>query len=48
LGHVNIADVAAVAVGLLARDDTIGRYNLVQGDDCVDDAVEMCVTVGND
>lgn len=48
LGQVNIEDVAAVAVSLLSLDDTHGWYDLVQGDNCVDDEVEMCVREGID
>ena len=43
LGQVNIADVAAVGVSLLARNDTSGWYDLVQGSDTVENAVDMCV-----
>jgi hypothetical protein len=48
LGQVKILDVAAVATSLLARDDTNGWYDLVQGDDCIEHAVEMCVKEGID
>lgn len=43
LGQVNIADVAAVGVTLLARNDTSGWYDLVEGSDTVETAVDMCV-----
>lgn len=43
LGQVNIADVAAVGVSLLARNDTTGWYDLVEGSDTVETAVDMCV-----
>lgn len=43
LGQVNIADVAAVGVSLLARNDTSGWYDLVEGSDTVETAVDMCV-----
>lgn len=46
LGQVKIADVAAVAVSLLARDDTDGWYDLVEGSDSVEKAVDMCVENG--
>jgi hypothetical protein len=46
LGQVKIADVAAVAVALLARDDTNGWYDLVEGSDGVEEAVDMCVRGG--
>ncbi|OGE53341.1 hypothetical protein PENARI_c008G11676 [Penicillium arizonense] len=41
LGQVKIADVAAVGVSLLARNDTNGWYDLVEGSDSVDKAVDI-------
>ncbi|KAJ6013225.1 hypothetical protein N7540_007816 [Penicillium herquei] len=43
LGQVNILDVAAVGVSLLARNDTSGWYDLVEGSDTIESAIEMCV-----
>ncbi|RHZ43324.1 uncharacterized protein CDV56_100036 [Aspergillus thermomutatus] len=43
VGQVTIGDVASVAVSLLSRDDTSGWYDLVQGDQGIDQAVEAVV-----
>jgi hypothetical protein len=39
-GHVTREDVAIVADRLLARDDTHGWYDLLNGDEPIDEAVE--------
>ncbi|KAL4800380.1 hypothetical protein BDV19DRAFT_384206 [Aspergillus venezuelensis] len=46
LGQIPIQDVAAVAVGLLSRDDTSGWFDLVQGVDEVDEAIQKAVSDG--
>ncbi|PLB47567.1 NAD(P)-binding protein [Aspergillus steynii IBT 23096] len=48
LGQVTIGDVAAVAVSLLARDDTSGWFDLLQGMDEVDEAIDRVVREGID
>ena len=47
-GSVTREDVARVAAALLARDDTKGWYDLLQGEDEVDAAVEKLVKEGWD
>ena len=42
-GSVARADVAAVAVALLERGDTRGWFDLLEGEDGVEEAVEECV-----
>ncbi|KAL6228748.1 hypothetical protein BDW75DRAFT_235680 [Aspergillus navahoensis] len=39
-------DVAAVAVGLLSREDTHGWYDLVQGNDGIDESIHRAVRDG--
>ncbi|GKZ38323.1 hypothetical protein AbraIFM66950_010453 [Aspergillus brasiliensis] len=46
LGQIPIQDVAAVAVGLISREDTHGWYDLVQGNDQVDEAIDKAVRDG--
>ncbi|OJJ68243.1 hypothetical protein ASPBRDRAFT_199375 [Aspergillus brasiliensis CBS 101740] len=46
LGQIPIQDVAAVAVGLLSREDTHGWYDLVQGNDRIDEAIDKAVRDG--
>lgn len=46
LGQIRMGDVALVAVSLLARDDTNGWYDLLQGSDSVESAIDMCVSDG--
>ncbi|KAL3458733.1 NAD(P)-binding protein [Aspergillus heterothallicus] len=43
VGQVTIGDVAAVAVSLLSRDDTHGWFDLVQGEEGIEEAVEAVV-----
>ncbi|KAF2157768.1 NAD(P)-binding protein [Myriangium duriaei CBS 260.36] len=47
-GKVSREDVAAVAVALLARDDTRGYFDLLQGDERIEEAVEKVVKEGHD
>lgn len=47
-GKVTREDVAIVADRLLARDDTHGWYDLLNGDEAVDEAVERVVREGVD
>lgn len=47
-GSVNREDVAIVADLLLARDDTSGWFDLLNGEDDVDEAVERVVRDGVD
>ena len=47
-GKVTRADVAAVAAALLDSDATRGWYDLVQGEDSVDEAVSKLVKEGFD
>ncbi|KAF4631340.1 hypothetical protein G7Y89_g6789 [Cudoniella acicularis] len=42
-GQVSRADVAAVVVSLLSRDDTTGWFDLVEGSDDVETAVDKAV-----
>lgn len=42
-GQVTRQDVAAVAVGLLSRNDTHGWFDLFQGDVEIEEAIEMAV-----
>ena len=42
-GQISREDVAAVAAALLARDDTRGWYDLLQGDDTIDSAIDALV-----
>jgi hypothetical protein len=46
LGQIPIQDVAAVAVGLLSREDTHGWYDLVQGNDGIDESIHKAVRDG--
>jgi hypothetical protein len=46
-GKVTRADVAAVAAALLARDDTRGWYDLLEGEDDVEFAVDELVKSGH-
>lgn len=46
-GKVARADVAAVAVALLDRDDTRGWYDLLQGDDDITSAIDELVQSGH-
>ncbi len=46
-GSVSRADVAAVADALLARDDTRGWFDLLQGDDDIDQAIDKVVKSGH-
>ncbi|CEL04940.1 hypothetical protein ASPCAL06064 [Aspergillus calidoustus] len=46
LGQIPIQDVAAVAVGLLSREDTHGWYDLIQGNDGIDESIHKAVRDG--
>lgn len=46
-GSVSREDVASVAAALLARDDTRGWYDLLEGKDKIDDAIEQLVKNGH-
>lgn len=47
-GQIAREDVARVAAELLARADTRGWYDLVQGDDSIEDAINKAVSEGLD
>ena len=47
-GKVTREDVAAVAAALLDRSDTRGWYDLLQGDDNVESAIDSLVKEGFD
>ena len=47
-GSISREDVAAVAAALLERKDTRGWYDLLQGDDSIDNAIENLVKEGFD
>ena len=47
-GKITRADVAAVAVALLERDDTRGWLDALQGEQSIDDAVQEAVQQGID
>lgn len=46
--QISREDVATVAAALLERDDTRGWYDLLQGDDSIDSAVDALVQEGFD
>ena len=46
-GKVTRADVAAVAAELLKRDDTRGWYDLLEGDDPIESAIDELVKGGH-
>jgi hypothetical protein len=46
-GKVSRADVAAVAAALLDRDDTTGWYDLLEGDDVIESAIDELVKSGH-
>ncbi len=48
LQQISRADVAAVAAALLSRDDTRGWYDLLQGDDDIESAIDALVKEGFD
>lgn len=47
-GSITREDVAIVAAALLARDDTRGWYDLLQGDDNVEGSIDALVKEGFD
>lgn len=47
-GNVNREIVAQVAAALLERNDTRGWYDLLEGDDPIDQAIDRCVKEGWD
>jgi len=47
-GSVPREDVAAVAAALLERDDTRGWYDLVEGNDDIEQAIDQLVKSGHD
>ncbi|KAK4952888.1 hypothetical protein LTR66_013707 [Elasticomyces elasticus] len=47
-GDVSRESVAEVAVALLARDDTSGWFDLLDGDESIDQAVDRCAKEGWD
>jgi hypothetical protein len=47
-GSISREDVASVAAALLARDDTRGWYDLLQGDDGIEKAIDELVKEGFD
>jgi hypothetical protein len=47
-GSISREDVASVAAALLARDDTRGWYDLLQGDDDIEKAIDGLVKEGFD
>lgn len=47
-GKISRAEVAAVAAALLARDDTRGYYDLLEGDTPIEEAIEDLVKTGHD
>lgn len=47
-GKITREDVASVAAALLARDDTRGWYDLLQGDDDIESSIETLVKEGFD
>lgn len=46
-GSVPREDVARVAAALLERDDTRGWFDLLEGDDSIEDAIEKLVKSGH-
>jgi len=47
-GSVSREDVAEVAAALLVRDDTRGWYDLLEGEDDIDSAIDQLVKEGHD
>jgi len=46
-GEVSREDVAAVAAALLSRNDTRGWFDLLEGDDKIEDAIDALVKTGH-